>query len=86
VSSDRADSDARRRARADWPVARHALSDDPGDDLSDVTTAEERIAMMRPLAEEAWRVAGRTLPTYDRKDIPGRLFRKGDPRPDDDEA
>jgi hypothetical protein len=62
------------------------LTDDFGDDLSDVTTAEERIAMMRPLAEEAWRVAGRTLPAYDRKTIPGRLFRSGDPRPDDDEA
>jgi len=28
------------------------------DDISDVTTAAERIGMMWPLAQEAWRLAG----------------------------
>ena len=41
--------------------------------------------MMQALAEEAWKIAGRPLPTYDRRTIPARLFRPGEERPDDDE-
>jgi hypothetical protein len=85
VPSGPEDLAARRRARASWPILRHDLRDEPNEDLSDVTTAAERMAMMRPLAEEAWRLAGRPLPTYDRKNLPGKLFRSGTPRPDDDE-
>jgi hypothetical protein len=77
---------ARREARASWPIVQHQLGEEPSDDLSDVTTASERVAMMRSLAETAWRVAGRPLPTYARHEIPGRLFRPGEPRPDDDDT
>jgi hypothetical protein len=42
--------------------------------------------MMAELAEAAWRVAGRPLPSYERRDIPGKLFPPGTPRPDDDDA
>jgi hypothetical protein len=42
--------------------------------------------MMAELAESAWRIAGRALPSYERQDIPGRLFRPGTPRPPDDDA
>jgi hypothetical protein len=45
----------------------------------------ERIAMMGPLAKEAWRLAGRPIPTYDRAHTPSRVFRAGEPRPDDTE-
>jgi hypothetical protein len=76
---------ARAIARAKWPVARHHLGDDPGDDLSEVTTPAERIAMMWPLAVEAWRIAGRSIPTYSRSEISGRLFRPGDPRADEED-
>jgi hypothetical protein len=62
------------------------LGEEPGDDLSDATTAAERIAMMWPLAEAAWRLAGRPLPTYDRANLPGRLWRPGERPTDDDEA
>ena len=75
----------RRQRRASWPVARHALGQEPGDDLSATTTPAERLAMMWPLACEAWRVAGRSMPTYSRKTIPGRLFRPSEPRSDDDD-
>ena len=74
----------RRAARAAWPIARFALGDESADDISAVTTAAERIAMMWPLAEAAWKLAGRALPTYDRQHIPARLFRPGTPRPGDD--
>jgi hypothetical protein len=65
---------------------RHRLGEEPSDDLSDVTTAVERVAMMAELAEAAWRMAGKAFPSYDRSAIPGRLFRPGDPRPDNDDA
>jgi len=74
----------RRLARARWPIARFELGREPSDDLSDVTTPAERIAMMRELAESAWALAGRPSPTYDRSSIPTRIFRPGTTPPDDD--
>ena len=76
----------RRAARAAWPIARFVLGDESAEDISLVTTAAERIAMMWPLAEAAWKLAGRALPTYDRQHIPARLFRPGTPPPADDDA
>ena len=40
--------EARRTARAGWPVRKFRLEDAPGPDLSATTTAEERLAMMWP--------------------------------------
>jgi hypothetical protein len=67
--------------RSDWPIRRYRLGEEPGDDLSDLTTAEERLAKMWALAREGWALAGRELPTYDRANIPMRLFRRGEQRP-----
>ena len=75
---------ARRAARAHWPIARFVLGQEPPDDLSEVTTPAERLAMMWFLAESAWKVAGGPWPTYDRGAMPARLFRAGAPRPADD--
>jgi len=85
VAMDADDRNRRRAARADWPVARYRLGDEPSDDLSASTTPTQRIAMMRPLAESAWLVAGRALPTYDRSTAPVRVFRAGSQRLDDDD-
>ena len=60
------------RTRREWPVRKWQLGDEPGEDLSTTTTAQERLAMMWPLAVEAWSLAGRPLPEYDRRDIPVR--------------
>ena len=81
---DPSDSERRRQARAKWPVAVCRI-DESADDISDLTTAAERIAMMWPLAQEAWRLAGRPIPTYDRSHTPSRVFRPGEARPDDTE-
>jgi len=81
-----AEVDSRRRGRANWPVAKYRLGEEPTDDLSDVTTPAERVAMMDELAQSAWLAAGRPLPSYARSNMPGRLFRPGTPRPDDDDA
>lgn len=53
------------------------LGDEPGDDLSDVTTAEERLAILRELTVRAWRLTGRPVPTYRRDEIPVRVTTRG---------
>lgn len=74
----------RRAARARWPIARFRLGEEPPDDLAETTTPAERIAMMWPLAVEAWTLAGRPLPVYDRTNMPARMFGPGTCPPDDD--
>jgi hypothetical protein len=59
------------------------LGEEPGDDLSESTTVEQRLAMMWPLAVEAWTLSGRSLPTYDRESLPARLYRSGEVPPED---
>jgi hypothetical protein len=51
-------------------VRRYRLGEEPGDDLSRTTTAEERLAMMPGLAAEAWALSGRPLPAYARPETP----------------
>lgn len=78
--------DQRRRARAKWSIARFRLGEEPSDDLSETTTPAERIAMMWTLAESAWKLAGRQLPTYDRSQIPAVFYRPGTRPQDGDDA
>lgn len=78
------DAEARRAARRYWPVVWFRLGEEPPDDLSDVTTPAERIAMMWPLAQAAWAAAGRPVPGYGRSEMPARLFRPGSPPPEDE--
>ena len=49
-------ADERRLRRLAWPVRRFRLGSEPDEDLSATTTAEERIAMMWPLALDAFSV------------------------------
>lgn len=65
----------RAAARRDWPVSIHRLGEEPGDDLSATTTAEDRLAMVWPLTLEAWRLTGRELPSYERAEMPVRVIR-----------
>jgi hypothetical protein len=74
----------RRVDRANWPVARFRLGEEPPDDLAGVTTPVERVAMMWTLAESAWKLAGLPLPTYGRDNMPGRFFPPGTSPADDD--
>jgi len=57
-------------SRASWPVRRYRLGQEPGDDLSRSTTAEERLAMVAVLSAEAWALAGKPVPTYLRHETP----------------
>ncbi len=58
--------------RNEWPVRKYALGQEPGDDLRGSTTAEERLAMMWPLALEAWSLMGVPIPASDRASMPVR--------------
>jgi len=60
-------------ARRSWPVRVYRLGAEPGDDLGPTTTAEARLALMWPLALEAWTLAGRPLPTASRAATPVSL-------------
>jgi len=68
-------SEARLRERGSWPVKKYRLGDEPADDLTESTTPEERLAMMWELSEQAWLLAARDVPGYDRKTTPGRVLR-----------
>jgi hypothetical protein len=63
--------------RARWVVRKYSLGHEPGDDLSGSTTPEERLAMMWPLALEAWRLSGAGVPSYDRRAAPVRKVSLG---------
>jgi hypothetical protein len=65
-----------RTRRQSWPVRKFRLGSEPSDDLSESTTAEERLEMMWPLALEAWSLGDRPLPDYRRSDAPVRRLRR----------
>jgi hypothetical protein len=58
------------KSRDDWPVRRYRLGEEPGDDLSHTTTAEERLVMVAVLSAEAWALSGVPLPAYARRQTP----------------
>ena len=62
--------EGRAGRRRSWPVRVHRLGAEPGDDLSGETSPEARLAMMWPLALEAFTLSGATLPTYSRHETP----------------
>jgi hypothetical protein len=69
------ESRRRARARGSWNVVRRSLHEDDYEDLSRITTAEERLEMMWPLAVSAWSLSGVAIPGYSRAQAPGRLLR-----------
>jgi len=64
---------ARAAVRKDWPIRVYKLGEEPPEDLSATTTAAERLAMMWPLALQAWAFTGKPLPTYTRAETPIRI-------------
>ena len=69
------EKEERAAARRGWPVVQYRLGEEPGDDLSASTTAEERLAMMWQLAKHAWLLSGKPMPDYERGNAPGRVIR-----------
>lgn len=72
----RDDIEASRVRRQSWPVRKYRLGSEPSEDLSDSTTAEQRLEMMWPLTLEAWALNGEPLPDYLRSKAPVRRYRR----------
>ena len=68
---------SRISTRAHSPARVLRLTDRQVDDLSESTTAEERIAMVAVLSERMWEITGHPLPTYSRSTMPVRIVRRG---------
>jgi hypothetical protein len=66
---------ARAALRKSWPIRIYRLGEEPAEDLSATTTALERLAMMWPLAQDAWASTGRAVPDYPRHLAPIRILR-----------
>lgn len=64
---------ARAEARAAWIVEVKRLETSE-DDLSASSTPKARLAMMWPLALEAYGLAKAPLPTYERRRLPVSVF------------
>ena len=71
----RANSSGPNQGVPEWPVRVHQLGEDPGDDLTDITTPAERIAMVWELTARAWMLTGEALPEYSRQETPIRVLR-----------
>jgi hypothetical protein len=66
----------RAARRRNWVVRVGRLSDEPGDDLSNITTPEQRIAMVWELTARMWELTGRPRPNYTRATMPVRVVRR----------
>ena len=68
-------AEARRLARAQWPIRKIALEEEGADDPRDASTVDDRVALVWKLTREAWSLQGRELPSYPRSEAPGRILR-----------
>ena len=60
--------------RADRSSVRiYRLGEEPRDDLSATTTAEERLRILSDLSRRAWSLSGKPLPTHSRSQAPVRI-------------
>jgi hypothetical protein len=62
-------------ARRVWPIRVYRLGTEPGDDLTNITTAEQRLEMVATLTRRMWELTGRPVPSYRRTEMPGRVIR-----------
>ena len=73
---DRAARKKRAAARKAWPIRVYRLGEEPGEDLSDTTTATERLGMVWQLTQDAWASSGQPIPDYPREKAPIRVIRR----------
>lgn len=67
--------DDRRLARANWPVRRTTLDDEPLTDERIPRDVDARLAMVAELTRTQWSLSGADLPRYSRHEMPGRVLR-----------
>jgi hypothetical protein len=66
--------EARRQARANWPIRKYKLGEEPPDDLSHLSP-DERVSLLFDLSISAWLLAGNELPRLPRSQWPGVVIR-----------
>jgi len=64
------------RLRRRWSVKVYRLGEEPGDDLSALSTPEQRLAMVTELSRRMWELTGRPMPSYPRAAMPVRILRR----------
>lgn len=60
----------RRAARRTMPVQIYRLGEEPGDNLAQLTSAAERLALVDLLSRRMWHLTGQPEPIYTRATIP----------------
>ena len=68
----------RRRQRANWPIRKFALGEEPLVDSREDLSAEQRIMLTWRLSAEACNLAGLPKPHYSRATMPGVMVRADD--------
>lgn len=69
--------EARAAARRSWQARVYRLGEEPpADDLSAVTTPEQRLDMVWELTAWMWELSGQPLPSYSRSEMPIRVIRR----------
>lgn len=53
----------------------YRLGEEPGDNLSDVTSPSQRVEMVWELSARMWELTGKPVPAYTREQIPIRIIR-----------
>ena len=73
--------DARNRRsleRAKWPGGLTTLEEQTDAAVISHGSPGDRVAMLWRLSLDAWAMSGRSMPTYERAEMPGRLVRPPD--------
>lgn len=68
--------EARRLARLRWPSRILRLGEEPAEEVTG--TVEERLAAVWTMTLEAWAIAGKPLPTYERHEAPIRVIHRSE--------
>lgn len=66
---------AKRQARAQWPIRRFRLGEEPVVDTRDQRSLRERVEEAWRLSALAWELTKNASPAYERHEIPGRMVR-----------
>ena len=61
--------------RRHWIARVYRLGEEPGDDLSALSTPEQRLTMVAVLTRRMWELTGQPVPSYERAAMPGRVLR-----------
>lgn len=62
--------------RSGMSIRVRRLGEEPSDDLSATTTAEDRLEMVAVLSRRMWELTGSPTPSYTREEMPVRVFRR----------